>query len=68
MSMPILLYRIITKISSCQVYAVSRWGSTEQKKGVLLVSFSFCFLRKISRGYAHSNQGKSLDPGPLLQP
>ena len=57
--------RAVTKISSCRVYAVSRWG-TEQPGS----SFGLIFLlfpKKIAGGHAHSTQGKSLpDPWPLV--
>ena len=35
-------------------------GGGLNSQGVLLVLFSFCFLRKIARGHAHSYRGKYL--------
>ena len=51
--------RDVTKISSCQVYAISRWG-TEQP-GSLGVGFIFLlFPMKVDGGLAHSSHGKFL--------
>ena len=35
-------------------------GGGLNSQGVLLVLFSFCFLRKIARGHVHSYRGKYL--------
>ena len=52
--------RAVTKISTCRVYAVSRWG-TEQPGS----SFGVTFF--IAGGHAYSTQGKSPpDPWPLV--
>ena len=56
------VHRAVTKISSCEVFAVSRW-ETEQSGS----SFDLIFLlfpTKIARGHAHSNQVKSLPLPP----
>ena len=49
------------------VYAVSRWGTEQQGRYLLLVlSFLSLFPKKIVEGHAHSSRGKSPVPGPLV--
>jgi len=55
--------RDVTKISSCWVYAVSRWGTDQP--GSLVVDFIFLlFPMKVDGGHAHSSRGKFLAPSP----
>ena len=60
--------RTVTKISSCQVYAVSRWGTEQPGNSFGLILL--LFLTKIEGGNAHrvSSQGKSPAPEPQWQP
>ena len=60
--------RTVTKISSCRVYAVSRWGTEQPGSSFGLILL--LFLTKIEGGHAHrvSSQGKSPAPKPQWQP
>ena len=54
--------RAVTKISSCQVFTISGWG-TEQPGSSFRVIFIF-FPTKIAGGRAHNSRGISPNSSP----
>ena len=56
--------KYITRISSFQVYTLSRWGIKHYMKDVILVLFSFSFPVKVAMGHTHSSLGLSPVPVP----
>lgn len=56
-SASVWLSRAVAKISSCQVYVISRLGSS-------FGSIFLLFPMKVAEGHVHSCRGKSPTPGP----
>ena len=60
------IWKAVTKISSCWVYAISKVGNSTASE--FLWSRFLLLPTKIAGGHAHSSRGKFPAPGPRWQP